>query len=74
MTLSPTGGLTQTTDGLAVDRSVVLTTSGVDAMEALMLTWASTLPVASSNPDDPAPVPSGKFYKLGPGGPFVIAQ
>lgn len=72
--LSSTGGLKQATDGLAVDRAVVVTVGDIAAFTSTYLAWMNSLPVASSNPDDPAPVPTGQFYKLGPGGPVVIAQ
>ncbi len=44
------------------------------AFSAAVAAWMGSLPTASSNPDDPAPVPAGSPYKLGPGGPVVIAQ
>ncbi|SFF89096.1 hypothetical protein [Methylobacterium sp. yr596] len=43
-----------------------------DLMEALWLAWANSLPVWSGS--GPAPVPSGKPFLQGPGGPVVIAQ
>lgn len=45
-----------------------------DAFSAAIASWMGSLPTASSNPDDPAPVGTGLPYKLGPGGPVVIAQ
>lgn len=39
---------------------------------ALFTAWVASLPVYSGS--GPAPVPSGRPYLLGPGGPVVIAQ
>ncbi len=39
---------------------------------AAYVAWASNLPVYSGTGD--APVPAGRAYNLGPGGPVVIAQ
>lgn len=42
------------------------------AMTALWVAWANSLPVWSGSGS--APVPTGRPYNLGPGGPVVIAQ
>lgn len=61
--------------GDAIAQALRPSAPGFNAVfSAAFAAWMASLPTASANPDDPAPVAAGKPYKLGPGGPVVIAQ